>query len=266
MLSYNSYNEAFGNDEFDQLDQMARSINNKKRSGIRESNKALAVSYNEDFNNVERDIHNHKKNMHETVKKANKSFEKDTIKGIEAFRSETDFQFSPTCNFIDEKSGKYKGDFSSGLPSPLENSSLDSNSYFNDSFSLESGNNSQSPEYFNDISSEYSFLPKKKQKHLRLNNKHLQEYTENDEQPVLDHIRNCNECKNELIKLLKRDDPEGRSFADLHISTEKHEENKSKKEEGSIFGKINYIEMKEIVILIMIGIIIIFVLDIFLRR
>ena len=34
MLSYNSYNEAFGNDEFDQLDQMARSINNKKSSTI----------------------------------------------------------------------------------------------------------------------------------------------------------------------------------------------------------------------------------------
>jgi hypothetical protein len=245
------FNDAFGNTD-NELDKMARDLNNKK---------------NGFYNNV---------------KKNNKSFEVDTIRGIEAFANEPGFQFAP-------QTGNYKGDFISGLPTPLEdNNSINDNDNFsyntknsNDSFSLGNkkesiysdnsehflssinSNNSNNSSYLdNDIISEYSFLPKKKKKHLRLNTKHLQEYTENDDRLILEHIKNCNECKTHLVNLLKNEN---------HFISQKNTQNiqntqNLNKEENSLFGKINYKELKEVIILIIIGIIIIFILDIFLRR
>ena len=88
-----------------------------------------------------------------------------------------------------------------------------------------------------------------------MNNKHLQEYSENDDNKVLDHIKNCDECKNQLLGLLKKNDMMCQQNSKGNVN-----------EEGGIFGKINYTELKEIIILLMIGIIIIFIIDIFLRR
>jgi hypothetical protein len=265
------FNEAFENTDND-LDKMARDLNNKK---------------NGFYNNV---------------KKANKSFEMDTIRGIEAFANEPGFQFSPQAQFYDEKSRKYKGDFSSGLPTPLEKNGMSEdefsensrnsknsgyssyNSGNNDSFSLGKkrgssySDNSNNSEHFissfdnidnidnidsNDMMSEYSFLPKKKKKHLRLNTKHLQEYSENDDQLILEHIKNCNECKKHLLNLLKN---ENHFISQKNIQNIPNIPNVIDKDENSLFGKINYKEMKEVIILIIIGIIIIFILDIFLRR
>ena len=250
------FNDAFGNTD-NELDKMARDLNNKK-SGF--------------YNNV---------------KKANKSFEMDTIRGIEAFSNEPGFQFAPQTQFYEEKSGKYKGDFSSGLPTPLEKNGMSEdefsnnsgNSDYNSSFSLGNkrgsiySDNSNKSEHFissfndnydnNDIMSEYSFLPKKKKKHLRLNTKHLQEYTENDDQLILEHIKNCNECKIHLLNLLKN---ENHFVSQKNIPNIQNTLIDKDKDDNSLFGKINYKEMKEVIILIIIGIIIIFILDIFLRR
>jgi hypothetical protein len=239
MLSYNAFNEAFGSNN-DQIDNLARDLNNKKKS------------------------------MYNNVLAGHKTFEQDTIRGIEAFSNEPGFQFAPQSQFYNGKTGEFKGDFKSGNPTPLEYS--DDNSDNNSlSFSLNSGksfgnnmqnsanSSSQQYEHFNDISSEYSYLPKKKKKHLRLNTTHLQEYTENDDHLILEHIKKCNECKQHLLKLVKND---------THF-TQKNEIIKEEIKEdnsNSLLGKINYKEMKEVIILIIIGIIVIFVLDIFLRR
>jgi hypothetical protein len=267
MFTYNSYNEAFNNNDTNELDQMAKSIINKNKSGSGSSNKSSGVSYNGHFNNNNNNnMKIHKNNMFNKVKHNNKSFEKETLKGVEAFQNNVDFKFSPMDNFYDDKTQEYRGDFMSGLPTPLDNDSIDSKTYRSDSLSLNLDDNSQSPDYFNDITSEYSFLPKKKKNHLRMNNNHLQKYTENDDKEVLNHLKKCAECRGQLLHLLKNN---GHVFN--NNTTDKTDNkisnniNKSNNNE-SIIGKINYIEMKEIIILIMIGIIIIFVLDIFLRK
>lgn len=242
------FNDAFGNTD-NELDKMARDLNNKKSKY---------------YNNV---------------KKQNRSFELDTMRGIEAFANEPGFQFAPQIN-------NYRGDFISGLPTPLENDSDDnfsyntknpdnnsynSNSDNNESFSLNNKknlHNSENSEHFlssinnsdntyNDIMSEYSSLPKKKKKHLRLNNKHLQDYTENDDRLILQHIKNCDECKKHLLNLLKSEN---------HFIPPQNVEKYVEKESNTLFGSVNYKEIKEVIILIIIGIIIIFILDIFLRR
>lgn len=96
---------------------------------------------------------------------------------------------------------------------------------------------------------------------MRLNTEHLQRYTENDEHHILEHIKKCDECKQHLLKLLRSDNH--------FIQNEKEKEKEKPREEiqeSTIFGKINYKELKEVIILIIIGIIIIFVLDIILRK
>lgn len=228
MLQYNNSNnnfdEVFKNNDLDSLDKMARNINKKK-------------NYHREITN---DINNN---------------EKTTLKGIEAFSNEPNFSFSPQTNFYD-KNGNYKNDFFSGLPTPLDEmsnnkseksftlSSNSSNKYINNSDNSDNSNNIES---FDDISSEYTLLPKKKKKYLRLNNSHLQDYSESDDKLILKHIQNCEECKEHLLDLLKNKN---------HFISKPKNEN----------FEINYKELKDVIILIIIGIIIIFVLDIFLRR
>lgn len=230
MLQYNNNNfdEVFHNNERDNLDKMAREINNKKK---------------------------YQNNMMKNVSKNISENEKTTIKGIEAFSNDTNFSFSPQTNFYD-KNGNYKSDFMSGLPTPLDEQSNNNS----DIFTLKSANNysdkyNDSVENFDDISSEYSFLPKKKKKHLRLNNEHLKEYSENDDKLILNHIQNCKECKYHLLNILKNEN---------HLLKNEKKIIDNKKEE-KFFG-LDYKELKDIIILIIIGIIIIFVLDIFLRH
>jgi hypothetical protein len=218
---------------------------------------------NDDLDKMARELHNKKNSMYSNVKKSNRSKDKEILQGIEAFENQPGFTFSPHTS-------DYKGDFVSGNPTPLDSDTYDqySNSQDisqGDSFSLGGQQNS---EHFlslsdgncsdsDDVWSEYSYLPKNKKKSLRSNNKHLQKYTENDEQLILEHIKNCSECKNHLLSLLKNDN---------HFIQKEIDLPKEKDDNNSLFGKINYKEIKEVIILIIIGIIVIFILDIFLRR
>lgn len=247
---------------------------------------------NEDLENMARELNNKNKGVYKNVRKNNYNKDKETLRGIDAFENEPGFQFSPSQI-------RDNGDFNSGLPSHLDNNSFDNNSFDNkscdnnsfdnnsfnnnsfdnnsqynsisDSFSL----NGKNSEHFvsmsmsdadysdSDVVSEYSYLPKQKKKNLRMKTKHLQKYAENDEQLILEHIKDCDECKQHLLNMLKNDN---------HFVQKQNEIIKKKEDvnnvlnESSLFGNINYKEMKEVIILIIIGIIIIFVLDIFLRR
>lgn len=221
MIQYNNgnnnFDEVFNNDRND-LDKMARDINNRKKY----------------HKSITRDINNNEKTM---------------LKGIEAFSNEPNFSFSPQSNFYDNN-GNYKGDFISGLPTPLDEISNDKSEK---SFSLTSYNNNENSdmvESFDDLSSEYTMLPKRKKKHLRLNNEHLKDYSDCDDKNILKHIQNCGECKKYLINMLKNE--------------EKTEAKEIKNHEDK--NSYNYKEIKDVIILIIIGIIIIFILDMFLRK
>lgn len=227
---------------------------------------------NEDLENMARNYNNKNKRTYNDVKNYNHNKDKETLRGIEYFENQPGFQFSPSHI-------KDKGDFKSGLPSHLEDNSC-SESYgesqinsLGDSFSLDGKKSehfvsmSMSDENYSDsdVISEYSYLPKNKKKKLRMKSKHLQKYEENDEELILDHIKKCDQCKHHLLTLLKNDNHFVNKENDKIIQKSFINDIKEENETG-FFGKINYKEMKEVIILIIIGIIIIFVLDIFLRR
>lgn len=175
----------------------------------------------ESLDNIARNMN--KKQIYNNAVNTQNRFEQETLKGVEAYGN------------IFSAYDKNKSDFTSGLPTPMED--MDSISDIKD------------------LSSEYSYLPKKKQKHLRLNNKHLKDYTDSDEQMILEHIKSCNECKNQLLILLKDNN---------HEASQKS--NQSHQISPEVTSKINYKEIKEIIIIVMIGIIILFLLDVVLRK
>jgi len=192
----NQFDNAFYNNDNNELDNMARQLNDKK------------------------------KKLYTQVKNDYKNQEKETLKGIDAIYSDNSGNFAPS--YSDYSLDNYKSDFDSGLPTPLSEVS--------------------SINYDSEISSEYSSLPKKSKKHLRLHTQHLQRFNEKDDKMILEHIKNCDECKYQLLHLLKTEN---------HIFPKKEQEN--------ILG-MNYTELKDLLILIIIGSIIIVLLDIFIRE
>lgn len=233
----------------------------------------LSNAFNNSNDEIDEIARNYnKKKLNNNIEKSNKKFEHETFKGIEAFSNETGFVFSPQTQFYNND-GTYKNDFVSGIPTPLDNDnnsnislSLKSDSFKSDSLksdNIESFNDLSSAYSFsspskknNDLSSEYSFLHPKKKKHLRLNINHLNNFSDDDDKSVIEHVKKCSDCKNKLFLLLNENN-------DNHIIEKK--EQKELIYDG-ILENINYKEMRDIIILIIIGIIIIFIFDIFLRK
>jgi hypothetical protein len=239
----NKYNNEYS-DEYSSLDRQARLINNKR------------------------------KEMRRNVKINKDSFESDMIRGIDASYNDTTFNFLPVGNIY-----KKKGDFVSGLPTSFDEKSSDSK--LSEASELQSKNSvdeSMERSFIinseTDLTSTYSILPKKVKKQLRMNTDHLKRYTDNDEKEVLGHLNKCDDCKQQLLKLLKgenhvfpninTDKSDKKEKKEDKVKEEKEEEKKCETE-GSLIG-LNYKEIRDIIILIMIGVIIIVFADIFLRR
>ena len=256
-MNYNQYNDPFSNTEFIELDKEARKIADKRKS------------------------------VYKDVKKTNKNFDKETLKGIDAYYGDPTFSFLP----MDNNYFKKKGDFISGLPTVFENSDNesksddfsssissdrlsqmhDSNPYkiknknkkdvknFSDNILSDCGSLSFSGNFSDtDLSSGYSSLPKKHKSHLRLNTDHLKKYKDHDDKNILNHIKTCTECKTQLLELLKENNH-------VFSNSYKNDLNMSIQDNDSFFG-LNYKEFKNVLILIIIGIIIIVVIDLFLRK
>jgi hypothetical protein len=128
---------------------------------------------------------------------------------------------------------KYKNN---NLPTPIADSE-------NDSFNI--NNNYDSMEdIFSDITSEYSLLPQKSKRKLRNNTNHLSSYTDNDDDKVINHVTKCKECKSHLMKLLRKNTDN----KIIEINDDK------------VLKKTN-VNIRDIVLLIFIGIFVIILLD-----
>jgi hypothetical protein len=230
-MNFSEYDNAFSNNEYIELDKKARDINNNK-----------------------------KKNMYKSVDKNNKKFEKEMVRGIEACYSDKSFTFLPINNNY-----KRQGDFVSGLPTPFDEKSYDTKS----NFSSDDKTTLFLPNSESDLSSEYSSLPKKIKKRLRLKTEHLKKYSEDDESSSLDHIKKCDECKQQIINFLKT---EGYIFPNnktdntiIPAATTTTVPISNIEKEESFLG-LSYREIRDIVILIMVGIIIIVLIDLYASR
>jgi hypothetical protein len=111
-----------------------------------------------------------------------------------------------------------------------------------------------------DISSNYSSLPQTLKKKIRMGSNHLKSYKEGDEKNELSHIIKCSQCKNDLADLLKSVVAKNQVSLQPNLPIQSNLPTQS-----SMFG-INMFELKDLLILLLIGIFIIVFVDIFLRR
>jgi len=217
MDTFCNYNNAFNNDVNENLDKMARKINNDR--------KKLP-------HNIKNDILNQ---YNESTKLINYMSNNETIQPYGFF--------STQGNYADNSSKlnlKSETDVESMYLPNSENKSMFS---YN---TLKSDTN-----YLSDVSSNYSSLPSKMKYNMRLNTKHLKDYNEKDDNKIIDHIKKCDECKNELIFILTK--------SQINKNSKPITDNKI------INFNISNNELKDIFILILIGIFIIIVIDMFIR-
>jgi hypothetical protein len=126
-------------------------------------------------------------------------------------------------------------------------------------------------------SSSITFSPKIK-KQLRLNTKHLSH--QNDDELIMEHLKKCDQCRNQLLILLKHDLPniqqskqqlkqqnsqeqQTQEQQNLQYQSNIQHQNYQQFDTNGIFSSP---ETKDIIILIMIGVFIIILLDIFMRK
>jgi hypothetical protein len=193
-----------------------------------------------------------KKKAHNKALQNSKNFEKNLIKGIYAYNDQNNFAYSSTsCNTSN-------GDFVSGLPSTLEDSQSFDNSTYNQNLSKKTPSVSESSSEYDiyktddELISNYSSLPKKTQKKLRLHNTHLNKYHDHEDTEVLGHLKNCIECKKKLLELLHSD------------KNNINNKGINNKDDVNNFLGLSNIELRNIMFVVVVGIIIIIVIDIFL--
>ena len=135
-------------------------------------------------------------------------------------------------------------------------------------------------------SSSITFSPKIK-KQLRLNTKHLSH--QNDDELIMEHLKKCDQCRNQLLILLKHDLPniqqskqqskqqlKQQNLQEQQIQEQQTQEQQNLQYQSNIQqqnyqqfdtnGIFSSPETKDIIILIMIGVFIIILLDIFMRK
>ena len=269
MTTYQQYNNAFANNDNDSLDQMARQVNNNKKK----LNKRVQLGFNKQ--------------------------QKENCVGINCLMDQSNARFAPP-NLADNFGFfSAQGDFSSKLPTPLltknkyddsasskfsDNSSMNTfntnnTNNTNNTFSTSNININSSDDQINsfgskminiesDISSSYSSLPQKIKSHLRSTTKHLKKYDETDEKSTVNHLKTCSQCRSELFSLLQEEHHVFKNSinANNNVSTSVNNNDQLQKSQTGGILNLSTPELKDILILILIGVVIIILLDIFIRK
>lgn len=219
----NNFNN-YNNNESDDLDKLARQINNKKTSLVKKVTDDYNIQQNKWKNGIDNLINNNK------------------------------YSFLPmNKNNVTNYDNKYQTNNYDNLYDN-NNNNENENDYEFDDFSV---NNSLFSSDLIDSESIDLYLDKAKdcKKDNLTNFKHIVNsisYDEcsKDDNNIFDHIKKCNSCKNKLIKYLN-----------LTINKETHNDNNKKKFFDFKLNKLEQLSIKEIIVIIMIGIFIIIVLD-----
>ena len=235
-MSYCHYNNAFSNKESDDLDKMARKLNNDRKKNKK-----------------------YKEHMLNVVQKGIQQDENNTYDGMEMLMDPAYIRYAPLNNMSEFGFFSTQGDFSSKLPTPLtQNKTISEQSDSDQSITFSDIESNQSFSSLSniDLSSNYSSMSPKKKKHLRSSSKHLKQYSDNDDAEIIHHLKKCEQCKTQLFQILQKDSHP--------INYQIQSTNNQQQTEH--FGKILNIsasELKDVMILLLIGIFIIIVLDFF---
>lgn len=111
------------------------------------------------------------------------------------------------------------------------------------------------------LSSTYSSLPLKIKKRLRMTSPHLKKYKQssNSDNDDIQHIKSCDDCRNRLLELLS-----GTNLLE-NIQNNKQINIQPQKASTSFLNLVNP-ELKDIMVLILVGVIIIMLIDIFVKQ
>jgi len=211
-------------------------------------NNAYSNNDMEKLDEIARKMNN--KKAHNAAINNKKTFEIDTIQGLNAMSENHGY------GYLSELS---KGDFSSSLPSGSQNSSQNDsqNNSQNNSCENISSIYSDNISMDSDISSNYSLLPQQSKSEFKLKSNHLKKYknTSTNDDEILKHISTCDECKKQLLESLRNNN---------HLFPQQSQQSQQSNDQKNILG-LTYDEIKNVIILLIIGIIIIITLDILLR-
>lgn len=255
MNQYCDYKAAFSSKENDKLDKLAKEYNNK--------NKKIQKQTEMEF----------------------ETQQKELCVGLDCMMDPANIKYAPPNFSSNFGYFSTQGDFSSKnkLPTPL-NSSFGASSDISSFDSAKSNSSSSNSEVifdtiipssdfvasetmsfgtsglsFDDMTS-FSSLPQNLKKKIKQNNSHLKKYGDNDSE-VFVHTQKCEQCKNQLINLLH-----GANFN--NNVPQKPVLNNQDNDTNYVYKgmmNINLPEFKDVLILILIGIFIIVMLDIFMK-
>lgn len=113
------------------------------------------------------------------------------------------------------------------------------------------------------LSSTYSSLPTKIKKRLRMSSPHLKKYKQsvNSDDNDIQHLKSCDDCRSRLLALLSGTN----LLPQNNIQINKPNNNSIQKSSNSFLNLTNP-ELKDVMVLILIGVIIIMLIDIFVRQ
>lgn len=243
------------NDPSVDLDKLARKVNENRKKMA----KNVALDFNNDMNEINNGISRLENSPNKIYLPTSMTNNLPPTYGEFTNRnlSIPTFSDNSSKNTVFSESISY-GSFSS-LPESIVNSENSVNSSFNSSFNSDSNRDRES--IFTDGISEMSLsvdskLPLKVKSKLK-QNKHL--HNKDSDHDMISHINNCSTCRKELMSLLTNNENQN----DKNINIEN--KNQTTKNINKL-KQFNTSDIKDIIIILMIGIFIIILLDIFLKN
>ena len=265
MNDYYNYSNFNDNDESDKLDKLAREINNKKSKEklqlIREVDNDFKKTEKIWENELQKALKENNNYMPKKVKENNYEgieLNENNLKSQEIY-SDYDNNTPSSCNTYDTKSNK-SYDVSTVL---TNNTSINTDTYQN-SFFNSSKNSSKNSSFIDSISID-SYIDEiknnKNNSHYKLSeiikNLDYDICSKNDDN-IYDHVKKCNNCKKKLLRFLNKD------ILNNNDNKNNKKINKNKKRDKNNF--IVKHNIKETIIMIMLGIFIIILLDLLVNR
>jgi hypothetical protein len=257
LQSQCQFNTAFDNSESKELDKLARNINNKH------SNKNM--SFSKKFAGIVCD---------QLDCTPYSQLPLDSGNTQTFFSAQGDFSpiYAPiNAPLLSHKKKQNDDSFDSSFDS--RNSSHSSNSSLVDMafdkkiYSESDSFNSLSsdPLDSHSLSSTYSSLPEKIKKKLKMNSTHFKKnkHQSNTDVSDIQHLKSCDDCRNKLFSLLQNT---GVLHHENLLEKNTQQITKSSKKQSNSFLNLTNPELKDVMVLILIGVIIIMLIDIFVRQ
>jgi hypothetical protein len=231
MTSYCNINNAYNNSN-DDLDKLARSINNQKKSLIGAAQQRFTADESNWKNGISGML-------------SNPEFSYFSAQGNYS-------QMNPEFNhgnIIDN----VKKDAVSSEESLVSSRFSDTDSIYNMSL------DSKTLDTYLDLAKNDKHKNKKNSLHELVKVMHREKCDSNSDESTFDHVKHCKKCKDKLIYMIKNIRNE--KCNEIEIPDVPHK----KRTHRSIFNSFSTLQTKEILVIVLIGVFIVVLLDIFMR-